>query len=137
LLSIAAITVMADDYSPSWELLQGPTKREPGLPWIYYDKSGILISGSLRRVWFKVDYAAHSAPDIHNPARFLARFQYHAAFDCSNGTEKVEQSKTDYENGDVESANLEGTNQWITLAPDDPSYVAMQTICAWKKHFWE
>jgi hypothetical protein len=106
--------------------------------WLYYDADGILVSGQIRRAWLKINYRPHTERgNESNPNKFLASLAYRAAFNCGEGTRRIEIYTGYYEDGTMDTEDKTTSAAWEQIVPDTEAYKEMHIICAWKKHFWD
>lgn len=88
-------------FAADWVLIDGP--KADG-SWLYYDADGIMISAQIRRAWLKINYKPHTehGNEAH-PDKFLKALAYEAAFNCGEGTRRIEVYTGYYEDGSVET----------------------------------
>ena len=100
------------------------------------DVSSIRVEGEVRLAWVKDTPARHTMKGYGgNAKKFVSCAMMRFAFNCPDGSKKVDALSSYFEDGSFDTVNVAYVPQlatWDPVPPDTALSAVMQSVCSWK-----
>ena len=101
----------------------------------FVDVSSIRRSGDIARAWIKLVLLPHTQRGAGTDSgKWIEKLVQREAYNCSEGSAKMEAIRTDYEDGTSwqDSPESMARQTWEPVPPDTVGEAIMKFVCSWK-----